>query len=213
MVVQKLHLYFNLLLDKFGSPYFTDEEVDVFLNAGQNELYQQYFPDNEDYLYNIELNQHTLNVFNKLIDTKSIEPEVQVDPETSEESVIPIKQILYVDIDSIREVSRILNVITEDDEVVSFMRYNDLAKASQNDFLKPDGNIYYFKFIKEGIEIIPSSDKNILITYIKEPLEINKGTNQTSELASFLHYDLVVEAINKAGVATRDEAMAQLNQI
>lgn len=200
MVVQKLHTYFNLLLDKFGSPYFTDEEVDVFLNAGQNELYQQYFPDNEDYLYNIELNQHTLNIFNKLIDTKSIED-------------IPITVISYDDIDSVRKVSKIINVMTEDNELVPFIRYNDLAKANQNDFLKPEEGTYYFKFIKEGIEIIPPVNKNILITYIKEPLDIDLTSNQSSELASFLHYDLVAEAINKAGVATRDEAMAQLNQI
>ena len=200
MTAQKLHDYFNILLDKFGSPYFLEEEVDMFLNSAQNKLIQEYFPDNEDYLFNVELNQHTTRAMGSLYDTSVI-------------SSIPISNIEYIDINSTTGVYKILAVYTESNLPIDFKRQNDIAKSYQNVFLEPSVSNPIFKFTGTGIKIYPELEENILIEYLKEPIDIDLSSSQGSQLASFLHFDLVSEAINLSGVATRDQAMVQLNNV
>jgi hypothetical protein len=66
MTAAEMKEYFQILQDKYGSSYHTDEEIEVFLNRGQlDEVIALLPPDGS--ILNVELNQNTINIIEPLL--------------------------------------------------------------------------------------------------------------------------------------------------
>src|SRR5688572_10629950 len=59
MTYAQMEDYFNILQDKFGSPYHTPDEIALFLNRGQIDYVMSFLPPVDD-TTNIELNAITI---------------------------------------------------------------------------------------------------------------------------------------------------------
>lgn len=191
---------FRLVQDKFESPYFTDSEILNFLNAAQEEVF---FENDKAY-------------------SRSGSNRKAQDP--SQVGVTILRNLFNIYISNSpaftwqemettigRRVYRIDNV-TDNGVPVIVPNVGDSEFVNRNEFfgndedpilISHDGNTWTFK--PEGT----SSKRISVITY---PSNMNL-TTQNSELGEIVHNDIIEEALNLAGIASRDQVIAQMDEL
>lgn len=188
-----MHTYFDILCDKYGNPYFTDAEKDTLLNRAQLSFVDQV-------VQQAETNDNILNKISTLIVSgtavqMSSSGEVTVSAVATATGVTPYK---------------VLKVYEDGVGAVSQVSHNNSGPARSN----------YFKAQRRRFEQLGtkwlfypiSTTASLVFTVIAYPTTITKGSSN-SNIPDLSHNEIVAQAINLAGIATRDEALAQLNQM
>lgn len=218
MTVKSFHDEFKIGLDKvdsLNSPNFTPEEIDSFLNNAQEEFIEQRTYGNNPKRTGLEEDQkrrddlreitknYTTNVFTTTTNNKPNGVFVSL-PTDYRHSIQEEATIDYTDCNKISQSKRIPVVpVTHD-------RYNDVIndpfnKPYEDEAIRLDYENDNFELIGDGVITF----KNYSLRYLKNPQRIQFGTtydpaslgfgiDQTSELATHCHREIVSKAVTNA---------------
>ena len=191
----------NSILDKSGSPYFTELEFDNFCNIAYNDWIEQ-----EHDVFE-QTGEHSVKLQRLLVAYTKVGTEIS----------------LSTDIANFRYLYRINGVFTSVCNGVSKIETRNIRKAqlddidvmNQDPFNKPIARepLYIYN-AGQKISVYPNAD-SINITYLREPQRINADTNPSGvfELPDYLAEEIVEMTVKKLNVNTENYNQAQaLNQ-
>lgn len=212
MTIVEMLNWFDLLQDKYGTPYFTDDEKVEFVNRAQTEFVNQFLPDTNEDSVNVELNSETLHKLRPLIfelsedtmDTsgKITEADITTNLQTiSGEGSASFIRILSIEIKKLGKKQQ-----------AKLLRHNDKAAFEQNVFKKPAYGNYKFLFQNNSIQFRPTDTAaKIYFTVLKTPINVvNPGTS--CQLPQDTHNEIVAIALEFAGYASREEILTQIEK-
>jgi len=190
MNVTTWHQYFDILSDKYGSPYLTNAEKDILFNRSQFKVIDKVLT-----MPDIQRQEELLRNNLKIATTTS--------------SVAGV--VLNTTIDGlISGLTYKIRRVTDANGVE--IRYSSTNKNRKNTFKVPSSTAPRYTYNNGGIIVLPEAAYSLLITVVSEPTAVAYG-GASSGLPEELHNDVIATAIDLAGIATRDEALAQLNQM
>lgn len=190
MNVTTWHQYFDILSDKYGSPYLTNAEKDILFNRSQ------------------------FNVIDKVLAMPDIQRQEELlrnnlKIATTTSSIAGV--VLNTTIDGlISGLTYKIRRVTDANGIE--IRYSSTNKNRKNTFKAPSASVPRYTYNNGGIIVLPAATYSLLITVVSEPTAVAYG-GASSGLPEELHNDVIATAIDLAGIATRDEALAQLNQM
>jgi hypothetical protein len=200
MTFEQMFNLSNSLLDKVGSPYFTESEFDDFCNIAYNDWIEQEYN-------KFEINhEHSVKLDRLLVPYTKIGTEI----------------FLTTDITNFRYLARINGEFNDtcDGLVTRNIRQaknNNIDVLKQDPFNRPTTKEPLF-FITAGpkIEVLPTANR-VNIVYVRDPQKINSDTNPTGvfELPDYLAEEIVEMAVRKQDVNTENynQANAINNEI
>lgn len=205
MTVQQMHDWFDLIQDKYSSPYFTDTEKDTFLTRAQYQYVNELFPI-VDSPVNVESNINSVECIATLI----IETDSPINPSATGKI---LTNNISTEVGS--DYMRLLNISVDNgvERVAArFRRHNDFYKLEKNSFKAGSNDVPVYKIVSDGIILAPANTSyGVYFTVIKEPEDIQLGVTEP-ELPAHTHDKVVAIALELAGVASRDEALMVINQ-
>lgn len=210
MTVTQWAEFFDIIQDKYGSPYYTNDEKSVFFNAAITEFVKSLLPD-EDRGTNLELSQDTLSDLEPLIFTA---PQFTITGQYLTRSALETALTAQ----TTAPVWRLLAmgwVQGEKRRPVKFVRHNDWWEFQQNAFKKPtsDNPKYKVESTRWVIDPTPGSAKlDVTVLVYPDIVDVDAGTPDCN-LPDHTHYKILAIALELAGVSSRDEALAQLLQL
>jgi hypothetical protein len=198
--------YFDLLTDKVGSPYFTDDEKYSFINKAQVEYLRRLLPSNEGGVVNLE-NDHVVfsNAFTLVFETGVLNPS-----STGEITRTSVQSALNVVSGSTEPFVFPLNV-SYNGLPCRYTRHNDWYEMESNSFKR--GSSTEPRYRQEALKFVvapPLSTANVQFTLLKQPREVGAGVD--SEYPGVTHKTIVELAVELASVAMRDAELNQSNQ-
>lgn len=215
MTTQEALDWFDVLQDKFGSPYFNTDQKLLFLNNGQSEYLNKLFPSNEGGLINAE---HDWNIEQNISPLIYELPSIVMDitGAITEASLDAALQTISGDVNT--TIYKILSIEFKRGlkrYPCKVLRHNDKAAFETNFFKKPNlanpryllqnGN-YQFRPIDTTV--------NVLITVIKKPRDLAITPSIINpEFPESTHNELVAYGLQFAGIASRDEVLSAMNLI
>ena len=212
MSVSELIDYYDVLQDKFGSPYFTTTEKEKFLTQAQEGIIADYLPKEGD-SFNIEKNANTWTMFSPLAAT--------VTTAMDSSGIVlksTIESTLATNLGFTATIIRPLAVVWSDTNgtrpVKGPTRYNNWETYKNNSFKEPleSEPRYYENYNSYIIEPV-STSAIILVHVLRHPKPISLGGGVTAELAPIYHNEIIARALDAAGVGSRDQLLLELNQI
>jgi hypothetical protein len=197
---------FNLLLDKTGSPYLTDEEILKLLNSSQLEILNRMVPDSLGGVTNFEFDSNTAANIQPLVCTIAI-------PSTEQSGVITFEEI-NDEIQSVFEdetaiLFRIQNICISATQVpVRFIKANNRYSFEQNTFKKPTATNSYYTLTFKGIQLsnIPIGTLYEL-SCIKYPKVMT--ADNSPDWGDYVMNQVIFKALELAGVSVRDSELTQ----
>ncbi len=206
--------WFDILQDKFGSPYFSADQKLFFLNNAQLEYLNKLFPDNEGGIENIEQDWNVLQNVSPLIWEL---PEVSMDTNAAVDVVDIVTALRTISSDPDTDIFDVLSVEVRrglDRYPCKVLRHNDKAEFETNYFKKPSithpryllqNNTYKFRPLDTTLKII--------FTVVKKPLVLSISPTVNSEFPIQTHNEIVAYGLQFAGIASRDEVLSAMNLI
>lgn len=204
--------YFDLLQDKYGSTYYTDAEKSLFLQRAHIEFVKELLPVDDNSKVNIELSQDTIS---------QIAPLIYEIPYTNmNSSGVILKSALQTALTAMNATAIIWRPLSIGWELggsykpLKYLRHNDRWEFADNYFKKPDSanpkiRETYNSYVVEPV----STGAKVYFTLLKYPAIVDIATPTNSDLPDFTHDRIVAIALELAGVASRDAALAQLLQL
>jgi hypothetical protein len=218
MTIIEMGNWFDLLQDKYGSPYFTDTEKSLLFNRAQvGYVKNLLWPDGNEQPETLELTQDTFSQVAPLIFAL---PYIQM---TS--GGLITKTTLQTSLTNTQPgaiVWRPLSIgwtLGGNVRPISFVRHNDWWAFQQNYFKAPTTENPKFRETAAAFEFLPVSiSARVYFTVLKYPITVNldydtPANNINSDLPDFTHDKIVALALEYAGISSRDEALAQLVQL
>jgi len=212
MTISEMVDYFDLIQDKYGSPYFTTAEKERFLNQAQLAILSDYLPKQGD-KENIELNANVWMMVNPLFVSVTTAMNgsgaiLKADIESSLTSSLGFSTTLI----------RPLSLSWTDSEgtrpIMGPTRQNNWAKYKNNVFKAPvESDPRYYETNDSYIIGPADTSAIIVVNALRYPRAISVSGAQTAELASIYHNEVVGRALEAAGVGSRDQMMIELNKI
>jgi hypothetical protein len=214
MTTQEMLDWFDLLQDKYGSPYYTDDQKLQFLSRAQYEYLKPILKDNEGGQLTFENDQNIASNVWPLI--------FELGPYTMDTNGRVLRSAVVSSLVSAsgHATADILRVASVEflkggkRYPCKFMRHNDKAAFEENYFKKPsESNPKYmiesaiFKF--RPVDSYPA----IYITVLKTPRDLSLSPVVNSELPIDTHNEIVAYALQFAGVGSRDEMLLQMNAL
>ena len=209
MTITEMSQLFDVLQDKYGSPYFLDSEKELFLNRAQIQYVNDLLLDNDGGIINIEQNQDTF---------KNISPLVfDLDFLRMDSLGIITKTAVTNKLQSVSTGASLLRelnvgwVIGTDKRPAKYVSKNDWYEFLNNFFKRPslknpkyheNATDYRFEPIHPGAKIY--------FTVLKYPRPMSIGSSTSTDLPESTHDDILVRALILAGVASRDELLVSL---
>ncbi len=189
MSITEWHTYFDILTDKYGNPYFTTAEKDLLFNRAQLRLV-------DEVILTFEEDERVVNKIHTLIlRTPSLTMNSSGD-------------ILFSAINS--GLYKVLSVEDSNNGAISQARHNNFAKNKENSFKAERTR---FIQLTDRFKFYPiDTTKSIIFTSVLYPTTVVHPST-SSNLPDLVHNEVVAIALDLAGIATRDEALAQLNQL
>jgi hypothetical protein len=219
MTIEEMRSWFDMIQDKFNSPYFTDLEFEEFINQGQmnfvNEsIFGQFIPslsqrERGGQITNpSESTQQGLEVIRPLII-----PDLAISSNSAGEiSESAINTAINTAISKTgQEYIHLLAVTLNDsgtDRICRFVRHNDYVKFKTNSFKKPTARAPLYRLSRNGILLDPTGVKTYKLSVVKKPDNVSLSTPTHCELPSEYHNIVVAYAVQLASIASRDEALA-----
>jgi len=201
---------FDLIQDKQQSPYFTDDEKNLFLQRAVIEYVNSLLPDNQGGEVNLERDSIVFENIRPLVFhiTTSMNSDgfVSIGDITSE-----LISVSHPDADMMYLMSVGYKIGSEKYPVL-FTRHNDFLRLNRNLFSKPTPTRPRYTIANDGLLIRPiNTDAEVLLTLLKYPKKIEIGVSDC-DLPEKTHTEIVAIALQMAGVATRDEVLTLIKQ-
>jgi hypothetical protein len=229
MTISEMHGWFDILQDKYNAPYFTDTEKDEFINRAQitfvNEVvYSQMYPT----LQGGERGPQVLSAIESTLSGSEIlKPlileDLAVATATPNWDLITNSAINTAVATAANAGDEFMHIIALETagstftsgRIVRFVRHNDYLRFKHNVFKKGTDSNPLWRLVRDGIKVSGestlSSQEDFLISVIKTPTDVDiAGTD--CELPDFAHDKVIAIALEFAGIATRDEALALINR-
>lgn len=210
MSAQEMNDYFDLLIDKVGTAYFIDSEIDSFLNNAQIEYIKSLLPSNEGGVVNIEADQIVSNnLFTLFYETAGLTPNGS--GEITKANINAALNTASGDSEPFLYVLNINWTKSGQTYPVKFTRHNDWYAMERNSFkqgvaARPRYKALATKFIFSPID----TGASVKFTLLKHPVDITTpGTD--CELPEHTHKKIVEIAVDIATAALRDAELKQLN--
>jgi len=209
MTAAQMNDYFDLLIDKTGTAYFLDSEIDSFLNNAQTEYIKSVLPSNEGGVVNIEADQIVSNnLFTLMYETAGLTPS------SGEITKAAVNTALNTASSGVEPFLYVLNVNWTKSGTtypVKFTRHNDWYAMERNSFKQGVAARPKYKQLATKFVFSPVDDTaSIKFTLLKQPVAIvNPGVN--CELPEHTHKRIVEIAVDQATKSLRDMELAQLN--
>ena len=200
MTIQEMHDWFDFMVDKFDSPFYTDDEKDLVLNRAQLDYVNNLaLPREEDQKSEAEVVQDWERKLHPIIDPISLTATAGLVSTASLNGAVSTGKIV-----------KVLQVSNSSSEDIKFVRHNDFMKFNRNFFKKASTTYQQFTVSSLGINIFPAATEEINFKILREPVEVDLSTPTNCELPSFTHNKIVAKAIAMAGIATEEQASAAL---
>lgn len=213
MTVTQLVEYFDLLQDKYGSPYFTTAEKESFLNQAELDIVLDHLPKDGDE-QNIERNANTWMIFNPLFYpiTTTMDVNGAISRGSIETSILT--PAIGFSTRIIRPLSITLGTGSNIIPVKGPIRYNNWATYMRNSFKAPstDNPKYYESSTHYYIYPVDTS-ATVTLNVLRYPRGISVSGGFTSELPAIFHGEIIARALEFAGVGSRDQMLAELQKI
>lgn len=202
--------YFDILLDKYGSPYFTDAEKLNFLNHAQFEYLNRLFPDSQGGVVNFEFDSNVTTNIRPLIFTITTTMNgsglvtdgalnTALQTETSDVSATYFR---------IGAASFTKSGVTYP---IKYVKQNNLYAFTRNFFKKPTSpDRMRFTFTGKGLEFFPTDTtaSAVKLWVIKNPRTLALGmTPVNPEFGNYQMYNIITIATQLAGVSVRDQEL------
>ena len=208
-VIEKIE-WFDILQDKFGSPYFNEAQKLVFLNQASMRYIENLFPKkkSDSDTYSAEENS---NIYESLKEVIFVLPAVNMDSSGEVSNSSLITALRTVSGDSTCEVFKILAIeIVNNGTKIPLrpMRHNDKAAFETNVFKKPTYQYPRYSFSNNGLQFRPDNAiGDIYITVVKTPRKMTVSPEVSTDLHIDTHNEIVAQALSFAGVASREEIL------
>lgn len=209
MTITEMHQLFDIISDKEGIPYFTDDEKDLLLNRAQIETIRELLPD--------QLNPNAVNVETSSIVFDNVEDLVYevsgINTSSGELTKATINTALQAASGDSEDYWLILNV-SYDGKPCKHVRHNDWYKFQANDFKTASADVPQYRGLSSKLVFLPVDDTaSIGLTLLKNPVEVDLGTVTNCELPDSMHTRVVAIGLEFAGISARDEALMQIDAI
>lgn len=210
MTIAQMATYFDILQDKYGSPYFINTEKSLLINRAQVIFVKDLLPTEPNQIVNLEATQNTIMEITPIIVPL---PNIVV-PSTGIITYAALETALSGLISG-AQFWRVLNIGYTTDNInfkaVKYVRHNDWFAFQENFFKNPDDtnpkvNEYYL-----GFQILPINiNANLLFTVLKYPVNVDIDGGISSDLPDFTHDKIIAIALELAGIGTRDQMLNAL---
>jgi hypothetical protein len=213
MTTQEMIEWFDVLQDKYGSPYFDTDHKLLFLNRAQFEYVKQLFPDNEQGIINIEYNSSVTQNVAPLI-YELTQANMATDGTITIEDLVTDLETISGDSDA--KIFKILSIEIARAGIVQpvkYLRHNDKGEFERNYFKKPSTSNYRYLLQNNALQFRPVDQlSTIHVTVLKAPKQLVISPSPiNSELPDDVHNEIVAYALQFAGVASRDEILSSMN--
>ena len=207
MTIAQMAQLFDLIQDKYGSPYYTDAEKSLFLNRA------------------------AVDFVNSKLATIVADDNIEFTQDSVSSVATLIKYVNTLKMDSTGAITK-ANINTQlnpsilwrplaiglklgnTTKPVKFVRHNDWFKFKDNYFKNPTvDNPKYRESVDKFIFEPISTSATIYITALVYPKVMDIGTAVDCDLPDFTHNDIIALALEYAGIGSRDENLAQLLQL
>lgn len=213
MLLATWKTYFDILQDKYGSPYFTDSEKELLFNRAIMDFVESHFTPNKAGTINVEISQRVMENLAPLV--------YRLPAVTMNSSGLITTTQLNTALNTIiaGTIMRTLGFGWEQTAgytvPVKLTRHNDWYEFKRNFFKDPkrggvpryymSGNSFYMEPINTSV--------NIKATVIKYPVTVSISGPIECDLPDFTHNTIIAGALELAGVSSRDEALTQLLEL
>lgn len=206
MTVVQMSELFDLITDKFQSPYWTNDEKTVFLNRGQMMYVNELLPDTKE----------GINFERDSVVYKNISPLVYETSALSISSGVVTLSAVQTALNSAASATDpilyIAAVSVVKDDVAypaKFTRHNDWYRVNRNVFAKGSTQEPRYRQFSNKFEFFPL-DGAAKFTIIKTPLSMDIDGEINSELPDITHDNIVAYALALAGLGTKDQMLAAI---
>ena len=204
--------YFDLLQDKYGSPYFTTTEKERFLIQAEWYLISEHLP-KDGGAAGVELNANTWMVFNPIMYelTATMNSSGNISKSTLETT-------LAAALGFSSKIIRPLAITWTNGLIINPVkgptRFNNWATYLKNVFKVPTATYpRYYETATNYVLYPVDTSVTITINVLRAPRPMSVGSSFTSELSEIYHNDIVARALELAGVGSRDQMLSELKKL
>ncbi len=210
MTIAQMSTYFNILVDKYGSPYWTNPEISLLLNRAQIIFIKALMPTKIGETVDFETSEDTLNIVSPLIINLPV-INVPSSGSITKASMLSNLQAVYPN----AVYWRVLNIGYTLDNInfmpARYVRHNDWFKFQANYFKAPDNYNPIYRESYTDFQFLPvNTTAQLYITVLKYPIVMDIDNNINTDLPDSIHDNIVSIALELAGIGTRDQTMSQL---
>jgi hypothetical protein len=211
MTIAAMTDFFDLLQDKYGSPYFTTAEKERLLIQAEWSIISSYLPQDGGEV-NLERNANTWMVLNPLLFSYSHAMSGgNTIVKATVESSITTSLGFATKIIRPAALSWTIGSVTVP---VKAVRYNSLAVYLLNVFKTPTTAYPRYHETATNYTVLPNSTSGTVLLYgLRSPRPMSVSGGFTSELSEVYHNEIVARALEYAGVGTRDQMLAELQKV
>lgn len=213
MTRTEMHSYFDLALDKAGSPYFEDTEKDEFLNFAERLLFNGIVRGGGQVATQGVISQNVGSIDgleNSSFSSEAISACVEEVTISSDST----GKITYAAINAIvptefYHLSTILRTGSDSaDRSCRYVEINDYAATLSNALKVPTDKDPIYRNIGSAIHVDPKTAADFVLTVYRTPRGIS--ATQDSELLESTHEKIIYNALVQAGINLRESDFYQM---
>lgn len=214
MTIAQWATYFDVLQDKYGSPYFTDTEKSLLFNRALIQYVAQFLPPTEPGPLNVERDRDSIAAIAPLV--------YELPAMTMSSSGIITKSAIQTALTALvadgllwRELALKATLGTEINPP-NYTRHNDWAQFLNNSFKTPgDGNPKFYETALDYRFLPVNQLTQMVFTVLKYPKvvlvdSVTPANNIDSDMPDFTHDKIIAIALELAGIASRDQSLIEL---
>jgi hypothetical protein len=193
----ELETYFQVLLDKYGSPEVVTSELYGFVNQAMNEYLNRLFPDNQGAVVNFEQDQNVTTNLAPLIYDISVTPASGLVTNAAITAAL-----VAAGAPASSQWFRISSVGTGEIPV-RYLKQNNRWAFAKNYFKRPSATSPRFIITNTGIQILPTTvTGSYTFNVVKLPKVLSSSV--APELGDYAMWNVLAIALQLAGVSLRD---------
>jgi len=224
MTIQEMHTLFDLVIDKTGSPYFTSDEKDEYLQRAEVTYVNGFFNPTGQSKRNAEATSIDEELLNPLMSEVFVQ-----NPSTGKLTFASInaaitsgsQELMYI-----LGVSRNFNLDScgDSDETTyrksRFVRHNNFSAHTDNSFKEGTEKYPFHRYFDTYLKLTPRKVADTYISLLRYPLDVTlddpndtgqAGPNAVnSELPDKAHNEIVYLALQAAGISIREGEFFQM---
>lgn len=202
--------HIKILIDKYGSPYFEDNEILGFGNIASLEVLNRMIPDSLGGVVNYELDAHTLENVAPLLTTVAVPTSYEADNSATLDRA-SINAALSAVFGQTSTLFRILNMgvktstTSYEYQPIKFVKTNNIHTYSQNTFKKPSVTNYIYSYQHTTQFRVAPFVATIYVTALKYPKVMEVGNSP--DWGDYVMNQVIFQTLKLAGVPLRDEEL------